>query len=211
MEHLHIPNVGINIPNVGMADAIFTRTQQRVLGLLFGQPDRRFGTVELIKLAGSGSGAVQRELERLSTSGLVASTVSGRQRWYQANRESPIFEELHGLVEKIAGAPDVLREALASIESKIAFALLYGSVAKESDTAASDIDVLVVSDELHLEQLYEALQVAESRLGRRISPTLYTSTEYRKRRKAKHPFLTKVLAGKKVILIGTDDAVGPSR
>jgi len=211
MEDLHIPNVGINIPNVGMADALFTRTQQRVLGLLFGQPDRRFGTVELIKLAGSGSGAVQRELERLSTSGLVASTVSGRQRWYQANRESPIFEELHGLVEKIAGAPDVVREALASVESKIAFALLYGSVAKETDTAASDIDVLVVSDELHLEQLYEALQVAESRLGRRISPTLYTSTEYRKRRKTKHPFLTKVLAGKKVILIGTDDAVGPSR
>jgi len=193
---------------MGMADALFTRTQQRVLGLLFGQPDRRFGTVELIKLAGSGSGAVQRELERLSASGLVVSSVSGRQRSYRANRESPIFEELHGLVEKIAGAPDVVREALSAIESKIAVAFLYGSVAKETDTAVSDIDVLVVSDRLDLEELYEALQPAEARLGRRISPTLYTVLEYRKRRKAKHPFLTKVLAGKKVVLIGAEDAIG---
>jgi len=211
MEQLHIPKMGINIPNMGMADALFSRTQQRVLGLLFGQPDRQFGTVELIKLAGSGSGAVQRELERLSTSGLVTSSVAGRQRWYQANRASPIFGELSGLVEKISGVPDVLREALVEIQPKIMFAFLYGSVAKELDTAKSDIDVLVVSDALRLEELYEALQAAEARLARRISPTLYTSAEYRKRRRAKHPFLAKVMAGKRVILVGTEDAVGTSR
>ena len=208
---LHIPKTGIKIPNMGMADALFSQTQQRVLGLLFGQPDRRFGTVELIKLAGSGSGAVQRELERLSTSGLVISTVSGRQRWYQANRASPVFNDLYGLVEKMTGVPEVVRTALGAIESKISYALLYGSVAKHLDTAASDIDVLVVSDEVHLEELYETLQAAEARLGRRISPTLYTSAEYRKRRKAKHPFLAKVMAGKKMILIGSEDAVGPPR
>jgi predicted nucleotidyltransferase len=196
---------------MGMADALFSQTQQRVLGLLFGQPDRRFGTVELIKLAGSGSGAVQRELERLSTSGLVVSTVSGRQRWYQANRASPVFDDLYGLVEKMTGIPEVVRGALSAIESKISYAILYGSVAKHLDNAASDIDVLVVSDEVHLEELYETLQAAEARLGRRVSPTLYTSAEYRKRRKAKHPFLAKVMAGKKLILIGSEDAVGPPR
>jgi len=88
---------------------------------------------------------------------------------------------------------------------------LYGSVAKELDTAKSDIDVLVVSDALRLEELYEALQAAEARLARRVSPTLYTSAEYRKRRRAKHPFLAKVMAGKRVILVGTEDAVGTSR
>ena len=211
MLTLHIPKVGINIPNMGMADALFSQTQQRVLGLLFGQPDRRFGTVELIKLAGSGSGAVQRELERLSTSGLVLSTVSGRQRWYQANRDSPIFEDLHGLVEKMTGIPEVVRAALATVESKLLFAILYGSVAKRVDTAASDIDVLVVSDELHLEALYEVLAAAEAKLGRKINPTLYTAAEFRKRRRAKHPFLAKVMGGKKVVLIGSEDAVGPPR
>src|SRR3569832_491720 len=211
MDHLHIPKTGINIPNMGMADALCSRTQQRVLGLLFGQPDRRFGTVELIKLAGSGSGAVQRELERLSTSGLVTSTVAGRQRGYQANRASPIFGELSGLVEKISGVPDVLREALVEIQPKIMFAFLYGSVAKELDTVGCVIDVLVVSDALRLEELYGALQAAEARLARRSSPTFNSSAEYRKRRRAKHPFLAKVMAGMRVTLVGTEDAVGTSR
>jgi len=99
--------MGTDIPEMGMADALFTRTQQRVLGLLFGQPDREFGTVELIKLAGSGRGTVQRELVRLAASGLVTGTRLGQQKRYRANRESPIFDELRSIIEKLAGVPQV--------------------------------------------------------------------------------------------------------
>jgi predicted nucleotidyltransferase len=196
---------------MGTADALFTRTQQRVLGLLFGQPDREFGTLELIKLAGSGRGTVQRELERLAESGLITAARIGQQKRYRANRESPVFEELRSIVEKLAGVPRVLEAALAPLRDQIQFAALYGSVAKHADSASSDIDVLVVSDALTLEQTFEALEPAERRLGRRINPTLFTSDEYRKRRRSKQPFLTKVLSGKHVVLVGSEDAVAQAR
>lgn len=206
-----MPEKGTKIPKMSMADALFTRTQQRVLGFVFGQPDREFGTVELIKLAASGSGAVQRELQRLAASGLVTYTRLGQQKRYRANRESPVFEELRSIIEKTAGVPQVLQAALAPLQDKIHFAALYGSVAKHADSATSDIDLLLVSDELTLEQTFEALAPAEHRLGRRINPTLFSSDEYRKRRRSKQPFLTKVLSGTYVALVGSDHAVTQTR
>lgn len=103
-----LPRKGILIPKVGMADALFSRTQRRVLGLLFGQPDREYGMAELIKLAQSGSGAVQRELERLVTSGLVSCSSDARHKRYRANSASPIFGELQSIVGKTAGVADVV-------------------------------------------------------------------------------------------------------
>ena len=193
-----------------IADALFSRTKQRVLGLVFGQPDRTFGIIELIELAESGSGAVQRELERLVGGGLVTVT-AGPQKRYQANRSAPIFEELHGIVDKTSGIPQMLRSALAGVAPRICFAALYGSVAKQSDTASSDIDVLVVSDELRLEDLFRALERAEKQLGRRVSPTLYTTEEFRERRRANHPFVAKVMGGKHVVLLGSEDVLTTTR
>jgi predicted nucleotidyltransferase len=189
------------------ADALFSRTQQRVFSLVFGQPERTFSTSELISLAGSGSGAVQRELQRLLDSKLVVATTTGRQKRYQANAAAPIFHELRAIVDKTAGVPGRLRAALAPLAGRIHLALLYGSVAKHADTAASDIDVLLVSDELALENVFSALQAAEHDLGRSVSPTLYTSDEFRSRRRTRHPFLTKVLDGPHVILVGSEHAI----
>ena len=190
-----------------MADALFTTTQQRVLALLFGQPDRSFFTKELIDLAGVGSGAVQRELGRLQQSGLVMQTVVGNQKHYQANVQAPIFAELRGIVGKMLGPADALRQALAPIAAEVRLALLYGSVARRSDTAHSDFDLLLVSDTLTLEQVYAALAPAEQQLGRPVSPTLYTSAEFRKRLEQGNPFLTKLSTGDTIALIGDKDAV----
>lgn len=192
----------------GLADALFSKTKQRVLGLLFGQPDRAFGTVELIKLAESGSGAVQRELLSLAESGLIQ--IDDRKR-YRANHDSPIFEELKGIVDKTSGVAQLLRAALAPIASKLRLAVLFGSIAKRADTASSDIDVLVVSNELTLEDLFAALESAENHLGRRVNPTLYSVEEFRKRRRAEHPFLSKVMNGKHIVLLGGEDAVAAAR
>ncbi len=190
-----------------MVDALFSRTKQRVLALLFGQPDRTFGTMELIALARSGSGAVQRELDRLVASGLVTVATEGRAKRYAADHRAPIFAELRGIVEKTSGVAEVLMTSLAPLASSIRFAVLYGSVAKETDRATSDIDLLLVADGVTLEAVFGALQPAEDRLGRRISPTLYTPDEFLRRRKAHHAFLTKVLAGKHTVLLGDEDAV----
>lgn len=191
-----------------MLDALFPQTKQRVLALLFGQPERQFATTELIRLAKAGSGAVQRELERLANSGLVVATGVRTQKRFLANRDSPLFEELRAIVEKTSGVADVVTRALTPLGSTIKLAVLYGSVAKETDRGTSDIDLLIVTDELTLEQVFAALAPAEQRLGRRVSPTLYTSEEFLRRRKGKHPFLTKVMAGKHAVLLGNEDVVG---
>lgn len=227
---LHIPNMGINIPNMGisrrqsrgqaaanpkaasvsegtsLADALFTATQQRVLALLFGQPDRSFFATELITRAKVGSGAVQRVLKRLADSGLVTVTRVGSQKHYQANQAAPVFDELRSLVNKTVALHAPIRDALKPFEDRIVLAAIYGSVAKRKDTAASDIDLLVVSDELTLEQLYTALVPAEDELARRINPTLYTSKEFERRRKAGSSFLRRVLSGEHIVLFGDEGA-----
>jgi predicted nucleotidyltransferase len=188
-----------------LADALFGQTKQRVLGLLFGQPDRAFGTVELIDLARSGRGAVQRELELLARVGLVETEVVGLQKRYHANQQSPVFEELRRIVEKTSGVAGVLRAALAPLGDKLDLAVLYGSVAKKEDTSQSDIDVLLVSEVLTLEDTYRALEQAEVQLGRPINPTIYSPADFRARRQSKQPFLAKVLSGPHAVLIGTLD------
>ncbi len=208
VARIHGPAAHAAAPaRTSVADALFTATQQRVLSLLFGQPERSFFTKELIDLAGGGSGAVQRELARLQQSGLVVQTVLGNQKHYQANVQAPIFAELRGIVGKMLGPADALRQALAPIAAEVRLALLYGSVARRSDTAHSDFDLLLVSDTLTLEQVYAALAPAEQQLGRPVSPTLYTSAEFRKRLEQGNPFLTKILAGNTIALIGDKDAV----
>src|SRR6266545_6585662 len=131
----NIPNLGILIPNMGtkrrgrsvsLAGALFTPVQQRVLGLLFGQPDRRFQSAELIRLARGGTGAVHRQLARLAAVGLVTVTRSGNQKHYQANRESPVFTELHGLIVKTVGVAEPLRRALKAKAGEIRAAFVYG-------------------------------------------------------------------------------------
>jgi predicted nucleotidyltransferase len=182
-----------------------------VFSLVFGQPERAFGMSELIALADSGSGAVQREVQKLLASKLVVAIIAGRQKRYQANSAAPIFHELRAIIEKTAGIPGRLRSALAPLADRVQLALLYGSVAKQTDTAMSDIDVLVVSDDLTLEELFTALQDAERDLGRPVSPTLYTSDEFRRRGRSGHPFLTRVLNGPHIVLVGELDVVAAPR
>ena len=185
---------------------MFTSTQQRLLGLLFGQPERSFFVTELIELANVGRGSVQRELARLARSELVVTERHGNQKHYRANPESPIYRELCSIVSKTAGIEENLRAALEPLAAQLSLALIYGSVAKKTDTASSDIDLLLVSDDLTLEDLYANLSTVEQRLGRQINPTLYTVEEFRKRRSGNNAFLSRVLAGPTIILEGQLDA-----
>lgn len=188
-----------------LADALFSTTQQRVLGLVFGQPERSFYATELIGMAKAGSGAVQRELARLEQSGLVSVTRLGTQKHFQANPESPLFAELCGIARKTTGLAEPLREALKPVASKIIAAFVYGSIAKRQDTAASDIDLMVVSDSLTYADIFGALEPLHAKLGREVNPTVYSRQELAKRVKARNAFVTRVLAQPKVWVIGTED------
>lgn len=192
----------------GLAGALFSTTQQRVLGLLFGQPDRSFYASEIIARVKAGSGSVQRELARLERSQLVQVRKVGAQKHYQANRESPIFHELVGIARKTMGLVEPIRDALAGLVSKISVAFVYGSVAKKSDTASSDIDLLIVGNELAYSDVYAALAPLSSTLGRDVNPTIYTSAELAKRRKSKNAFVTRILGQPKLFVIGSPNELG---
>lgn len=191
-------------PRTGVANALFSATQQRVLGMLFGQPNRSFYATELINMLGVGSGAVQRELARLAQSGLVTVRKVGTQKHYQANPDSPIFNELTGLIAKTVGLAEPLRAALTPFANRIKAAFVYGSVAKGTDTAKSDIDLMLICDGLSYADVFEAMQAAETRLGRPVNPTLYTPAEWAEKRKAGNGFAVKVAERPKLFLIGTE-------
>ena len=188
-----------------LAGALFTSTQQRVLALLFGQPDREFYVTELIALAGSGRGAVQRELARLSESGLASVSRVGNRKHYRANPESPLFDEICSIVRKTVGVEESVRGALEPLMDRLVLALLFGSVARGTDTATSDIDLLLVSDDLTLEAVYAVMAPMEESLGRRVNPTVYTRAEFGKRRRASAGFLTRILQGPHNVLVGSPD------
>ncbi len=199
-----VPEMGSKAVRAGLADALFSRVQQRVLGLLFGHPARRFQSAELIRIVGSGTGATHRQLARLADVGLVTVTRTRNQKHYQANGESPVFQELHGLVVKTVGMAEPLRQALAPKARAIRAAFIYGSVAKGSDRARSDIDLVVISDRLRYPDLFEALQKAECILARTVNPTVLTPSEWRARRARKDSFAARVAAEPKVFVIGSD-------
>ena len=190
-----------------LGDALFSGTQQRVLGLLFGNPGRSYYARELIRLAAGGAGAVQRELERLSESGLVTVRPIGNQKHYQANQASPVFAELCAVARKTFALADPLREALMPLASRIEAAFIYGSVAKREDTSASDVDLMVIADKLAYGELLEMLEPLAAVIGRRVNPTVMSRREWAKRVSTRSAFASRLMTQPKIWLIGTEDVL----
>jgi predicted nucleotidyltransferase len=178
--------------------------QQRVLGPLFGRPERSFYTSEIIRNVQSGTGAVERELSRLQRSGLVSVERIGNQKHYRANHRSPIFSELQSLVVKTVALTEPLRKSLEPHSDKIKTAFVYGSVAKGTDTASSDIDLMVIGDALSYSELYAALQNVEDTLGRKISPTFLSLKDWRRKASEKGSFIDKVKSSPKIFVVGSE-------
>lgn len=190
-----------------LSDALFSGTQQRLLGLLFGNPGRSYYARELIRLAAGGAGAVQRELERLGQSGLVSVRPIGNQKHYQANPASPVFAELCAIANKTFALADPLRAALIPLASRIDAAFIYGSVARREDTAASDVDLMVIADKLSYGELLAALEPLAETLGRRVNPTAMSGREWKRRVSARSAFVTRLMTQPRIWLIGNEDAL----
>lgn len=196
---------------VTLGDALFTKTQQRVLGLLYGKPDKSFYTNEIVRWADMGRGTIRRELERLVAAGLLVSSRAGNQLHYQANPDNPVYNELLGIVRKTFGIADVIRSALLAVDEQLDLAFIYGSIAKGEDTASSDIDLLVVTDALAYAELVSVLTGAEKLLGRPINPSIYTLKQIRSKLKQKNAFLSRVMEQPKLWIKGSDDDIGKVR
>ncbi|WP_236860710.1 nucleotidyltransferase domain-containing protein [Candidatus Reidiella endopervernicosa] len=162
-----------------IGSALFTKTQQRVLGLLYGKPDKSFYTNEIVRWADMGRGTIRRELDRLSSAGLLVVSREGNQLHYQANSENPIYSDLLNIVRKTFGVADVIREALQPADSNIELAFVYGSVANSTDTKTSDIDLMLVGDGLVYGEVVDLLMPVEESLSRPINPTIFAASVFR--------------------------------
>lgn len=193
--------------STSLADALFPRVRQRVLAILFGNPGRSFFLSEVVALAQSGTGAVQRELASLAAAGLLTVRNQGNQKHYQANAQAPVYAELRGLVLKTSGAVDIVRAALAPLADQITGACIYGSVARQEDTATSDIDLLVLSPSLGYAETYGAVEAATTQLGRTVNPTVYAPDEWQRRQAQGNAFARKVMEQPKLWVIGSEQAL----
>ena len=198
---MNIPNLGIIIPKMGMknsslGEALFTKTQQRVLGLLFGHPERSYYTNQIVRFADAGIGAVQRELQRLESVGLVMAEKIGNQKHYRANRAAAIFEELHGIVIKTVGLADNLRRDVEPLQ---------GQVGKER--VSSDIDVMIIGD-ASFEEVVHAVYSTQETLGREVNPVVMTASEFSSDVLQGERFASRVLDEPKIFLKGSSEDLG---
>jgi predicted nucleotidyltransferase len=185
--------------------ALFGATRQAVLRLLFGHADRRFYQRQIIGSLRLGSGTVQRELERLVGAGILTRSVEGRQTYFQSNRECAVFEELHGLIRKTFGIAEALRAGLAALAAQIQLAFIYGSVVTGAETAGSDVDVMVVGERVSVQDVVSALADAQRGLGREVNPSVYRTEEFCRKLAQAHHFLSSVVSGPKIFLIGDEN------
>ena len=187
--------------------ALFGKGRRAVLGLLFSRPDETFYLREIVRWAEAGQGAIQRELRRLVEAGIVQRTRSGKQVYFQADRRCPIFAELCGIVLKTVGVGDVLRAALAPLAKRIKLAFIYGSIARGESGRGSDVDLCVVG-EVTFAEVVAALGPAQETLGREVNPTVYPPAEFKQKLAERHPFVSNIASGPKIVLIGDEGESG---
>ena len=202
---LNIPKMGINIPKMGvkntsLGEALFTKTQQRVLGLLFGNPERSYYTNEIVRFANAGIGTVQRELQRLESAGLITSRKIGNQKHYQANQAAAIFEELRGIVIKTVGLADVLRKAILPLQELVALAFIFGSIAQGKERITSDVDVMVIGD-ASFEEIVHAFHATQETLGREVNPVVMSGREFSGNFLREDRFVSRIVKEPKIFLI----------
>jgi predicted nucleotidyltransferase len=189
--------------NSNLASILFGETRQRVLGWLFLHPSEKFYLREIVRHTGGAHGAVQRELETLTRAGLLRRTVKGRQVYFEADTDSPIYPELSALLTKTGALVDVLRIGLEPVGAKILAAFVYGSAARGEMQSQSDIDLLIVGH-VGFSEVVAALAQAQERLGREVNPTLYSPVEFIQRMQERNHFLLSLRTEKRLFVMGGD-------
>jgi predicted nucleotidyltransferase len=199
-----LPNMGMKQTTSGVSDALFSKVQQRVMALLFRQPERSFYTSEILRHVDCGVGAVERELTRLQNCGLVTVERVGNQKHYRVNKAAPVFEDLRALLEKTVNLTEPLKKSFERYAKGINSAFVFGSVAKGSDTADSDVDILVIGDDLTYSDLYSAAQEAELTLKRPVHPLFMSRQDWQRHATDEGSVLNKISQSPKLFFIGSE-------
>ena len=200
----NVPDMGSKLDNNALGSVLFGKTRRAVLSLLFSHPDRSFYLRQIVRTANTGSGAVQREISQLTSAGIIQKTISGKQVYYQVDRNCPIHDELKGLIIKTSAIGDTLRTGIFLIKDQIKVAFVFGSAARGDFQSQSDIDLMVIGD-VSFEQISTVLMPVQDQLKREINPNVYPVSEFKRKLAKGHHFLSSILSEKKFFLIGNEN------
>jgi predicted nucleotidyltransferase len=188
-----------------LSDLLFPlQYRGKALALLLLQPERHLHVREIARLTGTIAGTMSKELSRLHRVGLLEQNLVGNQVHFSANQRHPIYPELSSLLRKTLGLADVVRVALSGLSDRIEVAFVFGSVARATDSAASDIDVMLIGS-LDYGAAVSVFYEAQKTLQREINPKVYSPDEWREKIMSKSPFATEVQSKPKIFLMGTQD------
>lgn len=208
---LRLPSPDVRDASVRQAgrvsSTLFGLTRRLVLGLLYGHSDQAFYAREVARLTGGAMGAVQRELQELASAGIIERSELGRQVYYQANRQCPVFEELRDIITKTSGLGAVLRAALSVLNDRVDVAFVFGSLARGTESSESDVDLFVVGD-VTFGAVVDAVGGANESLGREVNPVVQSAQEFTRRVGSGDHFVSSVLAAPRMFVIGDDDVLG---
>ena len=184
--------------------ALFSPTRQAVLSATFLRPEKSWYLSELAAHLGTRPSSLQRDVDSLVRVGILEKRLDGRRSYIRANPDSPIFPELHSLIEKTSGIVPMLQGAIAKLSKKIQWAFVYGSMARGEESAKSDVDLMLIGT-VNTMEMVPVLRQLENVMGREINPTIFTKDDFSRNIAKKNHFLLTVLRGPKIMLKGTQD------
>jgi predicted nucleotidyltransferase len=189
---------------MGTAEYLLGQTRARVLTALLLHPEQSLHVRELARATGASAGSLHRELRGLSDAGLLLRSEVGHQVHYRANVDNPVFQELAGLMRKTVGVADVLRDALSPLGDAIELAFVYGSIASGTESARSDVDVMVLG-RAGFADVALALSEAQSILGREVNPTPMRMTDFARKLKEGQGFAVSVAGSPRIWIKGEEN------
>jgi predicted nucleotidyltransferase len=190
-----------------LAELLFSDYRRKVLGLLLLHPDKQYHVREIARLTNTVAGTLHKELSRLADAEVLQKQSVGNQVLYSANRDSPVFEELAGILRKTSGVVDVLADFLAPLHDKIHVAFVFGSVAAGKETSGSDIDLMVVGG-VAFSEVVESVYGAQEILGREVNPKIYDKKAWERLRKTNDAFIVEIMSKPKLFVFGTENELG---
>jgi len=187
-----------------LSEILSSGARAEVFRLLFDGSQRELHVREIERRSGFSNRTVRDELARLLRLDLVCKRKDSNRIYYRANPDHPLYPEIVRIVIKTVGLVDVLRAALS--DENITFAFVFGSMAGGEESAGSDVDLMIVGD-ITLRDASRLLAGLEAKVGREISPFVMTPAEFKTRLGSKDHFITRVVSGPKLFIIGKNEDV----
>lgn len=188
-----------------MLSKLFSSTRAELLSLFFNNPDEKFYLREIARHINKDAAGIKRELDTLVKIGLLGVEKRGVQKYYFADKNSPIFSEMKGLIFKTTGIQGSIKAVLSRLKG-VQAAFIYGSYAKGAEKEDSNINLMVIG-QVNITELNDVVMGLEEKMKREIDYLAFDEQEYRKRKDAKDPFIREIVKGKKIFLLGKEDDI----